>query len=799
MTATNKLGLELLQNAAANQTLANITFARLNQLVQGGVVDKDLTAPPASPADESLYIVGASATGAWAGREGQLAYWLNTADAWNFLPPKEGFFLHVNDEDVFYKFTGTAWEVFSGGGGGGGMTNPMTTIRDLIVGGVGGAPTRLAGPTSEGMMLTRIGNALAWAIATGFANPMTAGGDIIIGGANGSATRLGAGSAGQVLTIVAGAPAWVTPSGGGGGGDFKADGSVQMTGALNEAPPVELGPTSSYRLPLALPAAKSNTIKVIAGAVSFFNSMDALPLGSRRQLVFTVATQIISSTSLVLLASNSIEAAVGDTAEFAMYADNVWRMTRFDRFDGTPLKAGADLTALDLAGTRKMTGPINEATRVIVASQAVLSVGLLNANTIEITGTNDIASLGSGADGMTRRLLFVASLMISNNADTLRLPGGADLQTRAGDTAEFLCRGGSSWQCLWYQRKDGTALVASAGFTEEQVRKTPLTGLPATTGDVTETDGVLSGIGKLQASKVAKESGKGLSANDYTTTEKNKLAGIAEGAQVNSVTSVAGRTGAVTLAKGDVGLGNVTNTADAEKPVSTAQQSALDAKVDKSSAVTSVAGRTGAVTLAKADVGLANVDNTADSTKPVSVVQQAALDLKLDNSSPSAANDFTLTRYSNSAGTSANVVMQRLRGSAASPSPVLANDRIGSLTFQTRASDGADYGNVVLEAYAREDQTANGKGALFQFSTVKVGANARSVALAIDNAGQISMPSGFYAAGPGRLAPFTLTTLPNPAAWTNFLIIVTNATGGSKVCWSNGTNWCLLNTNTTVS
>ena len=35
------------------------------------------------------------------------------------------------------------------------------------------------------------------------------------------------------------------------------------------------------------------------------------------------------------------------------------------------------------------------------------------------------------------------------------------------------------------------------------------------------------------ANKVDKEDGKGLSTNDYTTTEKNKLAGIASGAEVN--------------------------------------------------------------------------------------------------------------------------------------------------------------------------------------------------------------------------------------------------------------------------
>lgn len=53
-----------------------------------------------------------------------------------------------------------------------------------------------------------------------------------------------------------------------------------------------------------------------------------------------------------------------------------------------------------------------------------------------------------------------------------------------------------------------------------------------------------------------------MSAND-----KSKLDGIASGAQVNSVTSVAGRTGAVTLSKSDVGLGSVDNTADSAKSV----------------------------------------------------------------------------------------------------------------------------------------------------------------------------------------------------------------------------------------
>lgn len=53
-----------------------------------------------------------------------------------------------------------------------------------------------------------------------------------------------------------------------------------------------------------------------------------------------------------------------------------------------------------------------------------------------------------------------------------------------------------------------------------------------------------------------------------------------------------------------------------------------------SGAVDSVAGKTGVVTLVKADVGLGNVNNTSDADKPVSTAQQSALNLKADLASP---------------------------------------------------------------------------------------------------------------------------------------------------------------------
>ncbi len=70
----------------------------------------------------------------------------------------------------------------------------------------------------------------------------------------------------------------------------------------------------------------------------------------------------------------------------------------------------------------------------------------------------------------------------------------------------------------------------------------------------------------------------------------------------------------VTVTKSDVGLGNVDNTSDANKPVSTAAQTALNGKVD---ATTTVNGHalSANVTVTKTDLSLGNVDNTSDSTK----------------------------------------------------------------------------------------------------------------------------------------------------------------------------------------
>lgn len=124
MTATTKLALELLASAAANQTLANTTFAQLNQLVMPAVVDKDLSTPPGSPANEALYIVASGDWGTGSSKAGQLAYWLTSTNAWQFIVPSAGWRVSMLDEldangiPKVYGYSGSAWGLPESGGGG---------------------------------------------------------------------------------------------------------------------------------------------------------------------------------------------------------------------------------------------------------------------------------------------------------------------------------------------------------------------------------------------------------------------------------------------------------------------------------------------------------------------------------------------------------------------------------------------------------------------------------------------------------------------------------------------------------
>lgn len=107
MATTNNLPVTLVEQSQAQKEITiNEALMVLDALQNNGVLDKDLTAPPGSPAAGDTYIVAASPTGAWSGKAKNVAYY---DQAWKFIAPQEGVTLWVCDEDKLYTYDGTNW------------------------------------------------------------------------------------------------------------------------------------------------------------------------------------------------------------------------------------------------------------------------------------------------------------------------------------------------------------------------------------------------------------------------------------------------------------------------------------------------------------------------------------------------------------------------------------------------------------------------------------------------------------------------------------------------------------------
>lgn len=77
-----------------------------------------LTTPPGACADGANYIITATATAAWTGKEGQIATAVgtNASNGWYYHVPIEGFTAYVQDENARYLYDGAAWGIDTSGG-----------------------------------------------------------------------------------------------------------------------------------------------------------------------------------------------------------------------------------------------------------------------------------------------------------------------------------------------------------------------------------------------------------------------------------------------------------------------------------------------------------------------------------------------------------------------------------------------------------------------------------------------------------------------------------------------------------
>lgn len=460
----------------------NESINTIDALLQLAVLTVNTDIAPASPAEGDRHIVGIAPSGAWAGKAGKLARFLD--GYWSFYDARLALDLASG---ILYTRSGAAWlpiqaeasvavngtpasamdfegagvtvadngdgtvtiTIPGGGGGGGGMANPMTAANQMIIGGPAGAPVALPAPATAGYVLSYLAGSIQW--AAGLLNPMTNAGDLIVGGVSGAALRLAGGTNGYVLTMIGGVPAWAQASGGGGASTWGAIGGdiadqLDLATALNN---------------------KVDTAKV--GAASGVASLDAggkVPASQLPAMGGPASTDDLSEgTSNLYFTAARVRAAVLAGLSVATGA----AITATDTVLSGLGKLQAQITALGTALTEKLslsggtlTGALNSAPAVTLASAATVNIGAAAANTINIAGTTTITGLGTIAAGARRTLIFGGALTLTHNATKLILPGAANIVTAVGDVAGFESLGAGNWKCVGYVRANGRALVTDA-------------------------------------------------------------------------------------------------------------------------------------------------------------------------------------------------------------------------------------------------------------------------------------------------------------------------------------------------
>ena len=396
--------------------------------------------------------------------------------------------------------------------------------------------------------------------------------------------------------------------------------------------------------------------------------------------------------------------------------------------------------------------------KVVVSGSSAELAGL----TVDATITGDISGNAGGNAATATKIASITNSNIVQLTDSQALTnkdltdgtntfptfnqsttGNADTATKIASITNSNIVQLTATQTLTDKTLTSPVLTAPVLGTPASGTATNLTGLPLSTGvtgTLPTTNGGLGFVPTLVAGKVIKVNAAGsafeLADDDAssvtptsTTTFTNKSIDLADntlsGTLTEFNTALSGDdfvslTGTETLTnktltapvissptglvKGDVGLGNVDNTADSAKPVSTAQQTALDLKAPLASPTFTgtVAG------ISKGMVGLGNVDNTSDANKPVSTAQQTEIDTKQDTIDASARLSATLIGAN---GDVSNSEYGFLSG-VTSDIQTQLNSKIGTnnnnLTGTTTIDVLSVTGNATLGADAADKVTVNG-------------------------------------------------------------------------------------------
>ena len=268
---------------------------------------------------------------------------------------------------------------------------------------------------------------------------------------------------------------------------------------------------------------KLNDIKTVLETANFGRGIDSITKTSTSGLVDTYTIEYTDDTTTTYNVTNGRNGTDGvDGVSPSANVSKVGNTATITIVDGSGTSTA---TVTDGTNGTDGTSPIanvekvgSTATITVIDAQGTTTASISDG----LNGTNGVDGQdGTSLTASSSKSGKVTTVLIKNaeteeTLTTLTINDGADGQG-AGDMTK----------AVYDTNDDG--IVDSAAT---------LNGLTASVTELNYMDGVTSNVQTQIDGKVSTETGKGLSSNDYTTTEKTKLSGIAVGAEVNVIGSV---------------------------------------------------------------------------------------------------------------------------------------------------------------------------------------------------------------------------------------------------------------------
>ena len=358
-----------------------------------------------------------------------------------------------------------------------------------------------------------------------------------------------------------------------------------------------------------------------------------------------ISTEVSNrNTAIATAKSEAISASATDATTKATAAQSAASTDATTKVAAeATLRVSGDAASVTTAATDATTKVAAEATLRVSGDAASVTTAATDATTkvaaeatLRVSG--DAASVTTAATDATTKVAAEATLRVSGDAASVST-AATDATTKVAAEAALRVSGDAasvSTAAADATTKAGAALISANSYTDTAVSS--LGNTAATTyvllSDVGNIDGVasLDGTGKIPDTEIP--------------------AGIARDAEVTTAISTAINT-LINSAPGTLDtLGEIATAMSASDSAAAALVTAVNLKAPIASPT--FTGTVGGIT--KDMVGLANANNTTDANKPISTATQTALDLKLNLAEPSV--DY----YISNSGTGGYLVNGVLNG-----------------------------------------------------------------------------------------------------------------------------------------